>query len=83
MYYLQGFLNFYTIIVIKFEADCLPTTGGWTARIAIAQHAIARHAIAQHFWQEINCLTCTLKTAQIGLTGFEQTVKYKSSDFSL
>jgi hypothetical protein len=43
---------------------------GWTAQIAIAQHAIARH-----FLQEINCSTQNLKTAWIGLTGFEQMTK--------
>ncbi len=37
--------------------------------------AIARHMIARHFLLKNNCSTQKLKTAQIGLTGFEQMTK--------
>jgi hypothetical protein len=36
---------------------------------------IALHTIGRHFWEEINWSTQNLKTAQIGLTGFEQMTK--------
>ncbi len=36
---------------------------------------IALHTIGRHFWEEINWSTKNLKTAQIGLTGFEQMTK--------